>query len=782
MAHEAKQYFEKTGKVTYWTNAMFGGMPTYQIYVPQTKASLFWSMTRWLGLSFTGSLKYYLILSLAAFIGLCCLSLGPWLSLLGAYSITFAANHIVLVGAGHLTKIAALGFVPLIFVGLHLLFNKNWKLGFLVFTSGLAGSISMNHIQMTYYAGMLVTIYIIFECFQRSKEKKINTLIRPGLAIAAGVIISFLANFSLLMGLQSYAKDTMRGGAILHTAVAQNTASNSASSKSGLGWDYAMQWSEGFSDLLSICIPGAVGGSSNETWSKESKMAQALVKNGTAINENFKLPLYWGKLPYTDGPDYAGILLILTFVMGLVLIKGPIKWFALVSAIVLILLSLGSHFSLMNKLVFNYLPYYNKFRAPNSILNVLTVLIPLFSMYSLNDFIKQNWTQEKLLRLFKWTVLPLIILLLVVALFGPSLFNMRSDLGDPDWKNNKGLYQALLDTRAGYLRSDTIRSLAILIAGAGLMYFFGLKKIKFNDFLLAFGLLIAMDLWMVAKRYVNASDFQAESFEESNFKPNLVDQEILKDPDLSYRVLDQSVSTYTSSRPSYFHKAIGGHSPAKLRRYQDMIDFYFSKNDMTALNMMNTKYFINEKGALQTNSGAMGNAWFVDTVLTVSTPDEEIASIKNIDPASQAIFLASDFDHLEIPLRFNKEGHITLTRYAPNELQYMSQTKDQQLAVFSEVWYGPNKGWHAKIDGMPAEHFRVDYLLRAMLVPAGNHTIEFRFEPDQIKSNQLVSSISGTIFGVILLISIGLGIKQLVEKPDETVGIVPLSNQEKKLK
>ncbi|MGB3528352.1 MAG: hypothetical protein WBB35_03285, partial [Saprospiraceae bacterium] len=175
-------------------------------------------------------------------------------------------------------------------------------------------------------------------------------------------------------------------------------------------------------------------------------------------------------------------------------------------------------------------------------------------------------------------------------------------------------------------------------------------------------------------------------------------------------------------------------------------------------------------------------AWFVDTVLTVSTPDEEIASIKNIDPASQAIFLASDFDHLEIPLRFNKEGHITLTRYAPNELQYMSQTKDQQLAVFSEVWYGPNKGWHATIDGMPAEHFRVDYLLRAMLVPAGNHTIEFRFEPDQIKSNQLVSSISGTIFGVILLISIGLGIKQLVEKPDETVGIVPLSNQEKKLK
>lgn len=308
------------------------------------------------------------------------------------------------------------------------------------------------------------------------KGEKINTLIRPGLAIAAGVIISFLANFSLLMGLQSYAKDTMRGGAILHTAVAQNTASNSASSKSGLGWDYAMQWSEGFSDLLSICIPGAVGGSSNETWSKESKMAQALVKNGTAINENFKLPLYWGKLPYTDGPDYAGILLILTFVMGLVLIKGPIKWFALVSAIVLILLSLGSHFSLMNKLVFNYLPYYNKFRAPNSILNVLTVLIPLFSMYSLNDFIKQNWTQEKLLRLFKWTVLPLIILLLVVALFGPSLFNMRSDLGDPDWKNNKGLYQALLDTRAGYLRSDTIRSLAILIAGAGLMYFFGLKK------------------------------------------------------------------------------------------------------------------------------------------------------------------------------------------------------------------------------------------------------------------------------------------------------------------
>ncbi|HNR05999.1 MAG TPA: hypothetical protein PKM27_01715 [Saprospiraceae bacterium] len=758
MAREAMAHFEKTGRPTYWTNAMFGGMPTYQIYVPQTKSNLFEFLIKGLSLSFSGSLKYYLILSLGAFLGLCCLGMGPWLSLIGAYSIAFATNHVVLVSSGHLTKIGALGFVPMILAGAYLLFNKNWKWGSVVFAFGLAGSLRMNHIQMTYQAGILLAIYVLAETILRVKKKRVNTLIRPALGLLFGVIASFLVNYSLLMGMRSYAGETSRGGSVLsgHTA---KESDGSAGGKNGLDWEYAMQWSEGYKDLMSLLVPGAVGGSTNEVWSKKSKMAAALEKNGIAVPDRFTLPMYWGELPNTKGPDYLGILLVLAFIMGLILVKGPLKWMVLTAAAFLVLQSLGHHFSILNKPLFEFVPYYNKFRAPNSILNVLSTLVPLFSIYGLYLFMQHAWTKKSILSLFKKTVLPLAGALILILVLGPQIFEMKSDLGDPDWKTNRELYEALLQERRSYLNSDTVRALVILFIGAGLLYLYALKKLKPQDFILAFGLLVGFDLWMVAKRYVNAGNFVTEPSIHSIFKPRAVDQEILRDSSLSYRVLDLSVNTFNTAIPSYFHKTIGGYSATKLSRYQDMVERHFSQNNRNALNMMNTKYIIDKKGVLEQNPDALGNAWFVSRVNTVNTPREEIEAINSMDPAEEAVLLQKEFKNLEVLPSYQKNGIIRLVQYSPDHLIYETETSSEQFAVFSEVWYGPDKGWHARIDGRPANHVRVNFLLRAMPVPAGKHQIEFKFAPPEMAANN-ISFYAGTFLGLWVLTSIGTALKK----------------------
>ena len=764
MSREAKLYHERTGKVTYWTNSMFGGMPTYQIYAPETKNGLFEFLLKAFSFNITGNLKYYLILSLASFTGICFLGIGPWLSLIGAFSIAFATNHVGLMSAGHLTKLSTLGFVPMIIGGTYLIFNQRWKIGLIVFTLGLSGSIRMSHIQMTYHAGIILIFYVLFETISALKAKKFKEIKYSLLALMTGSILSFFINYSLLIGLNSFAKDTMRGGAILTTSPTNSSNALTASSKTGLGWEYAMKWSEGYIDLLSILVPGAVGGSSNEEWTNP-EIALALSQQNQDPATKIVLPLYWGDLPFTDSPDYIGILLVLTFLMSVVLIKGNFKWFAIVGIAFLIAQSLGSNLPILNKLLFTYFPYYNKFRTPNSILNVMSTVIPIFSMYGLYLFIKTDWTKETVMALFKKTALPLIGLLLCLYFIGPAFFDMESAVSDPLWKKTySSLYASLLEARVDFLKSDTLRTLGILIMGVALLYYFAIKKIKLNDFLLGFGLLIGIDLWTIAKRYINAGDFE-QNVESNHFQPRIADQDILKDQDLYYRVLDLSVNTFESSFPSYFHKTIGGESPTKLRRYQDMIEYYFSKNHTGALNMMNTKYTIDKQGKVIRNNEAFGNAWYVSSIKKVKTPDEEIESIGNTDLAKTAIFLESEFKHIHLDTGYQTNGNIVLKEYNPDKLVYQSSTASEQLAVFSEVWYGPDKGWQAFIDDKPVEHFRVNYILRGLQVPAGEHKIEFKFDPKEIATNKSISFVVGNIVGLFILVAIGMGIKFLMHNP-----------------
>lgn len=754
LSQEAKIYYEKNKKPTYWTNSVFGGMPVYTIYDPGVKASVIDYIVSFFSLRITGSLGFFIYLSIGAFIAFACLGVGPFLSFLGAIAISFATNHIGLMDAGHLLKIGALAFVPLILIGAFLLYRKKFIFGFACFTIGLIGSLKLNHIQMTYLTGIILAVYIALESFKLIKEKNYNDLIKSIGYLVAGTIIAVILNIGLLAGLKGYSEDTMRGGSILSVKAAQSADQNTASSEKGLGWDYAMQWSNGFADLLSMFAPGAVGGSSAEQWKTNSAIGRLFNSNG---KKYINLPLYWGDLPFTSSPDYLGIVIIALFLLGLVVVKGPVKWFALISSVLLILLSMGKNFPILNRIVFDYLPYYNKFRTPNSILNVLSILVPVFSIYSLYEFMKKDWNSKELNNLFLKTIIPLGTGLLLIALIGPSLFDLKHSTSDTNFQSNQQAYNILLDTRADYMRKDFFRSFFILLLGAGALYMYAQRKLKAVYLLSILSVITILDLWTVAKRYVSTDKFQVKKSNEAIFQARPVDKEILADPDLNYRVFDLSVNSFNDASPSFHHKNIGGYHPAKLRRYQDMIDYYIGNVNMNVLSMLNTKYIIDQNQRLQRNPSAMGNAWFVSNIKTVNTPDEEISEVGKVDPGNTAVILSKEFAaNAPTSSTYTKEGNITLTAYEPNKLVYKTESGSNQMAVFSEVWYGPNKGWQAYIDGKPVPHIRANYILRALSIPAGNHVVEFKFDlPSQMAMTRNISWGFGHLVGLALLLGLG---------------------------
>ncbi len=782
MRQEVYQYYKQTGETSYWTNSMFGGMPTYQIWAPEAKFNLFDFIINAVSLfSSNLNLRYFLLLSMGAFLALCFLDIGPWLALIGAVSISFSANHIGLLTEGHLTKIGTLAFIPLIFIGAYLIWKQRWVKGTLLFTLGLAASISQNHIQMVYYTAICLSIYVAAEFFQAFKNKEEKWKKSIG-CLLIGTLISCLINISFLFVLKEYSKDTTRGTKILSSKFASTTSDDA-----GLKWDYAMQWSNGIADLMNLIIPGATGGSSNEKVKSDSKIGVTLKNAGYPADAIVHAPLYWGNLPFTSTPDYLGIVMVLFFLIGLIIIQGPIKWFALISSILIIILSLGKNLSFINKLLFDYLPLYNKFRAPNSSLNILSSIVPIFSVLAIYKFIQTRWTLNQFRNLILKTAGPTILVLVVLLAMG-AFFKMTNSTSDNTFKVNPKLYSALLEARHFYFRFDTLRSIILLILAGGLLYLFVVEKIKGENLILGIGILVLFDSWTIARRYLDESDYMSPKSYENLFAKRPVDQQILRDTSLSYRVQDLSIGTYNYALSSYHHKTIGGHHAAKLRRYQDMIDLYFSKSNQSALDMMNTKYIISPNGSLQVNTGALGNAWFVKSLLSVNSHDEEISSIAHLHIQDSAALLSKEFSNTTVKKEYTGEGSIMLTKYSPNDLIYFSKTSADQFAVFSELWYGPNKGWQAYIDHKPVEHVRVNYILRALPVPGGEHTIEFKFNPTTIIRYKSIEWIAKMIFGIILLSYLFISVLKrwnqiatlhhdpLSEKPNKEIIVIKKKN------
>jgi len=711
MVQELIDYKEKTGKDALWTNSMFGGMPIYAM------------------------LGFYIMLLV--------LRVNPWLSIIGALAFAFTTNNLVLFDAGHSSKLRVLFASPFIIAGVIQTYRSHYWKGGLLFTLGMMLSLYSNHPQMTYYLGISLGIFTIIKAVEATRQGQLKNFGIASAVLVAGTLIALGSSAGKLLTTYEYSKDTMRGNAILE---ADTTNPNSSSHTDGLAWDYAMTWSNGWKDILSSMIPHVVGGGGGERLSKDSETAKILKRRGVNTRDGIQAPLYWGGLPSTSGPIYFGAVICFLFFLGFFANKKSISLWIGLSVILFFLLSLGKNFEGFNRMFFDFVPLYNKFRTPNSILTISSLLIPLFGVLGLNKIITTE-NKEHYLRPVYIAAGILGAICLIIAFGGSSIFDTAHS-SDSSYAQRGFDIDALQKDRLSFMRSSALRSLAFILAAALALIGYLKSKLKLEYLLGILALLILMDLIPTGKRYLDNSNFVSKRAFTSTYTPRDVDNQILQDKDPHYRVMDYSISPFISSSSSYFHKTIGGNHAAKLQRINDVIERHIYNNNQSVFNMLNTKYFIAPQGdqvIAQRNPAALGNAWFVNTLSRVNTANEEIDALGRIDPAGEAV-LHNEFADYTSATTFNKNGDIKLTSYAPDKISYQSNSSSDQFAVFSEIWYGPNKGWQAWLDGKKVEHVRVNYLLRGMSIPAGAHEIIFEFNPSSYKTGELISLISCLLF------------------------------------
>lgn len=745
MMQEAASYQEKTDRTILWTNSMFGGMPTYQMSAPQ-KNNLVKYIDRVHQLFINRPIGYFFAAMLGCYIVLMCLGAGHWASMLGAVAFGLTTNQFVLFETGHMSKFMTIVYSAYVIGGTILAYQKKYFVGALLFVIGMGLSLYNNHIQMTYYLAMFLLVYAILMLVLSIKKKEVPSYLRATALLGAGVLVALGSYASKLWTTAEYSAATMRGGPVLETPLA---SASDGSSVQGLDWEYAMRWSNGLKDIIAMIIPRGAGGSGSEELSANAAIAKDLRSKG--INPDFGMPLYFGDLPFTAGPVYIGASVLFLFVFGLFYMRPSLRWWFLGAVILSILISFGKHFSLLNRPLFDLLPLYNKFRAPSSILSLTALIIPLGAALGLGAFMRGH--QRSFQRPI-WIALGVVGgVSLLIALLGPS---MMSFAGASDTRlEAQGLnIEALIKDRKSALSADAWRSVIWVLLCSAVIWVYHQGKIKQWLLLSGLGLLIIADLWAVGRRYISTADFQLNKNVDAIFVPRPVDQQILQDPALHYRVHDITEDPFNSSMASYHHRTIGGYSPAKFQRYQDMIDRYIGSGNMNVLNMLNTKYFIlkdNEgKELVRPNPSALGNAWFVENISVVNTNREELDLIDSADIANTA-FIHKEFADELSGFDPSKGGQIELTSYAPDELVYKSSAPSEQLAVFSEIWYGPDKGWQAYVDGKEVPHYRANYILRAMKIPAGEHEIKFTFNPNSYKTGELISLIFSLLIVAALL-------------------------------
>lgn len=749
MGYDAREYHEQTGEWSHWSNSMFGGMP-YNVTSGVDSKSIFRPISTLMKVSFYGETTAVLWLLLIGFyIFMLAVGSGPWLGIVGAIAFAFGSYNLIIIGAGHVTKGWVLATVPAVIGGCMLCYQKKYIVGFIVTLLATGLNVYWNHQQISYYTLLMLIPLAITYLVYAIREKKQKQFWTASAALVVAAIMAIAPAMDKLLPTWDYSKETMRGGAVL------KGTEDSEAGKSGLNREYAFQWSYGKAETMTLLIPNFYGGSSNYALGEDSETYKTVKKyaGSSQAKQIVKaLPTYWGDQPFTSGPVYAGAIICFLFVLGLLAVKGPERWWLLAAVIIGILLSWGRNLPSLNNWLFDHLPLYNKFRTPSMSLVMTTTAMAMLGMLALRALLKK---EVELKHIYIATGITGGLCLLF-ALF-PGLaggFTSKMDAQLPEW-----LSECLIDDRRAMLTSDAWRSLCfILLAAAGVFAYLKIEKMRSGILIALMGVLILADLWTVDKRFLNDDHFVPK-------KRNLVtmteaDKQILTDTDPNYRVLNLTTSTFNDAQTSYFHKSVGGYSPAKLRRYQDIIDYYFAGNiNMNVLNMLNTRYVITQQG-VQYNPEAFGNAWFVQNIDWVNNPNEEIAAIGNIDLLQKAVIDTCWRTKVSEGLAMTQPASIRLTNYAnPGNLFYESESSEDGLAVFSEVYY---KTWKAFIDGKEVPVVRANYILRAIEVPAGKHMIEFRCEDDLLLDTQIVSTIASCL--VVLVIILLLVFRRKIEK------------------
>lgn len=754
MAKEQVDFRKKTGEEPYWTNSAFGGMPTYQLgaYYPHDYVKKLDLFIRFL----PRPADYLFLYFIGFYILLCCMKVDFRLAVLGALAFGFSTYLIIILGVGHNAKAHALAYLPMLLGGIILVFRKKYLWGFLLTAIAMALEIRANHYQMTYYFMLLVlvlgVVYLV-DAIRRKAVKEYFTAV--GLLIVA-VGLGIAANATSLMATKEYADWSTRGKSDLTITPDGSIKENTG----GLEKEYITQWSYGIAESLNLFVPRLFGGSSSEDLGENSKSYDFLIDQGIsrsqALSFSSGLPLYWADQPGTSGPAYIGAIIFFLFILGLIMVKGRAKWWLLGSTLLSLFLSWGKNFSVLTDFMIDYFPLYDKFRAVSSAQVVLELCVPVLAVLALREIFSasvQKSEKIKSLKLSFFIVLGLgVCLFLFKGMFsfeGPNDAFLIKNYGDE-------LVSLIQSDRKAVYTNDVFRSLIYIFLAALALWFFLKDKLKTNIVIIALGVLIVADLAGVDKRYLDDSDFVAKRKMLQPFPETPLDQQINEDKSI-FRVYDPSEGI-NGARMSYYHQSIGGYHAAKPGRLEDLFDFHIYKGNMGVLNMLNVKYVVqqDEKGQSYpaVNPEANGNAWFIEKLVTVENADAEILALDSLQTKNVAVATAEMLqDVAGSNFQVDSLSTIELTDYVPNHLTYISKNANNGVAVFSEMYYAA--GWNAYIDGQPEDHFRVDYTLRALEIPAGQHTIEFKFEPEVIRIGSKITLASSIVFGLILLGGIG---------------------------
>lgn len=766
---ETAEYHERTGKVSRWSNATFSGMPTYQTAPSYQSVSVLNQAVKAYHLWLPENVWYVFAYLLGFYILLRAFDFRQSLAALGSIVWAFSSYFFIIIAAGHIWKVMALAYLPPMIAGIVLAYRGKYLWGFIVTAIFAAFEVDANHVQMTYYYLFIILFMIIAYLVDAIRKKRMAQFVKATAVCAAGALIGILMNISNLYHTWQYAQESMRGKSELVKKDAANQTS------SGLDRDYITQWSYGVDETWTLLVPNAKGGASVPLAANTEAMKKA-DPNFMQIYQ--QLGQYWGDQPGTSGPVYVGAFVLMLFILGLFIVKGPIKWALLAATILSILLSWGHNFMPFTNFFLDYIPMYSKFRTVASILVIAEFTIPLLAMMALKKIVDEP---DLLTKKAKFVYISFGLTGGIALLFAlmPTLFfsDFISSQELEAFKSIPAEYLSPLESNLKSIResiftADCWRSFWIIVIGTLLLFLYKFKKLKAEYMVGAIAILCLIDMWQVNKRYLNDEMFVEKSVREQAQPMTQTDRQILQDKSLDYRVLNLASNTFNENETSYYHKSIGGYHAAKLRRYQELIDAYISPEmqkmmpaiakaggDMTkvdgdslfpVLNMLNAKYFIVPLQANQTvaieNPYVYGNAWFVDKVRYVKNANEELDALGKLNLRHEAVADARFQSQLGESKNQDSTSIVKLTAYEPNQLTYDVRSATGGIVVFSEIFYPE---WTATVDGKPVEIGRVDYVLRALNVDKGHHKVVLTFDPKSVKQTETVAYLS---YGVLLLV------------------------------
>jgi hypothetical protein len=802
MSREASAYHDSTGKDVLWSNSMFGGMPTYTYYIAGGH-NLMWQIQA--AFSLLGRPAAFLFVAmLCFFILMCVLEIDMWVGVVGAVAYAFSTYNIVIISAGHETKMWCIAYMPAVIAGLLLIYRSKWLSGMAIMGIAFALMLTDSHYQIVYYTGIIILFAVAGLLFIAVQEKNIKQFVIASLVALVTAAVAFGPNMAVLLTTAEYSKATMRGG---ESELTLNHDKQKTSG--GLDKDYAFQWSNGIGETFCILVPGLYGRADGISAGTNSNTYQAFTKMGVPDEQAQavadRLPMYWGPQPFISGPTYFGAIICFLFVLGLIVIRSPHKWWIVAVSTLAIIMSWGKNFSGFNYLLFDTLPGLNKFRTPSMVLVIPQFLFPLLGMWALNDIVTGKIDKAEIWKKVKNAAIITVGLCILLGIGGRMFFDFKSPENDAKIAQSFGqqlgsaekgndIVRAIVDDRASMATNSALLSALLIAAAAGLLWGFSKNKIKPATLVIALGVLIAGDLIKEDWNYLNERNYTEATEYEATFEPRAVDKQVMADKDPYYRVLDLSRNTYNDAVQAYFHKCIGGYQAAKMEVYQDLIDIQMSrKYNAQVLNMLNTKYIIfntgQDKQAVQPNADACGNAWFVNEVKWVNTADEEMLAL-NANFLGDTVKVANAFDPRRTAVvrntfksnintsAFSKDSsaQIKLAQYGLDDISFTSANKQAGLGVFSDMYYA--KGWKAFIDGKETPIIKANYVLRALMIPAGNHRIEFHFHP-----NVFYNADKLAIITCLLLFVAAIGaVVQAIRKGNTTVSDpkMPVANPVKK--